>query len=199
MASKIEKPTLKYDVDALEPHISKAQLDTHFNKHHMGYYNNLVKALEDANSPHKDKDLLAIITSSDGVLFNQAAQVFNHSFYFDSMKANKESKPNPPTGKIAELIDRDFGSFDNFKAEFGKAAAGHFGSGWAWLVQEDGKLVITSTHDAHTPVEGKDGKPIMACDVWEHAYYLDYKNLRAQYIDAWWMLVNWENANHNLA
>jgi len=136
-----------------------------------------------------------IIMKEDGKAFNCAAQIWNHDFYWNSMAPKSGGAP---TGKIAEMIDADFGGFDNFKIQFNAAAGGHFGSGWAWLVMNrEGKLQVIGTHDARNPM--RDGlKPILTCDVWEHAYYVDYRNARGKYIAAWWDLVNWKFANKNV-
>lgn len=187
-------PELPYSPDALEPHISARTLSFHFDKHHKGYFNKLTAAIEGteyANTPLED-----LITSGPAHLFNNAAQTWNHSFYWNSMSG---SGGGAPSGRIAGMIDDAFGSFDAFKEKFSAAAGGQFGSGWAWLVQNaDGSLAITTTGNAGCPLT--DGvTPILTCDVWEHAYYLDYQNARPQYVAAWWNLLNWDFANSNLA
>ena len=190
----ISAPELPYGRDALAPHISEETLDFHFGKHHMGYFNKLTAAIE-ADASLQGKDLVELIRSTSGGTFNNAAQVWNHSFYWNSMSPNGGGAP---TGAIADAINASFGSFDEFKAAFGAAAAGQFGSGWAWLVQDaSGALQITTTGNAETPLTGAH-KPILTCDVWEHAYYVDYRNDRAAYVKAWWSLVNWGFANANL-
>ncbi len=183
-------PDLPYSKDALAPHISAETLEFHHGKHHQTYVtnlNNLVSegALEDL-----------IKTQPAGPIFNNAAQVWNHTFYWHSMAPNAGGAPKD---KIAAAIAKDFGSFEAFKEQFSKAALGQFGSGWAWLVQDSsGKLAIEATSNAGCPLQtGKN--PILTCDVWEHAYYIDYRNARAKYIDAWWNLVNWDFANQNLS
>ena len=188
-------PDLPYAHDALEPHMSKSTFEFHHDKHHQKYVdtlNDLIKGTD-----NEGKSLEDIIKSSEGKLFNQAAQVWNHTFFWNSMTPNGGGKP---TGAVAESIDRDFGSYDKFAEEFSSVAAGEFGSGWAWLVADDaGKLSVISTHDADTPLaHGK--KAIITLDVWELAYYLDYQNKRPDYIKTFLdKLVNWDFANENLA
>jgi Fe-Mn family superoxide dismutase len=190
----IELPALPYAKDALAPHISAETLDFHYGKHHQTYVtnlNNLIKGTELESASLED-----IVRKSSGGVFNNAAQVWNHTFYWNSMapKAGGE-----PSGKLADAIKKAFGSFAQFKEEFGKVAVGTFGSGWAWLVQRaDGSLGIVSTSNAATPITGSD-RPLLTCDVWEHAYYIDYRNARAKYLEAWWNLVNWEFAASNMA
>lgn len=191
----IAEPKLPYGYDELAPHISKETLEFHHGKHHMAYYKTACSLLE--GSPNENKSLEQLIQSSEGKLYNQCAQIWNHSFYWKCMKG----KANPiPTGPIAEMIDRDFGSFEDFKKKFSEVAAGHFGSGWAWLVLKNGKLEITQTHDAVCPIQDVNtmGVPILTCDVWEHAYYIDYRNSRPEYIKAFWNVVNWDFVNENL-
>ncbi len=190
----IAAPALPYANNALAPHISEETLNFHFGKHHMGYFKKLTAAIE-ANESLQGKSLEDLIASTSGGTFNNAAQVWNHSFYWNSMSPNGGGAP---TGAIAAAINEAFGSFDNFKTQFGAAAAGQFGSGWAWLVKDaEGKLSITSTGNAETPLtEGLT--PVLTCDVWEHAYYVDYRNDRGGYVQAWWNLVNWDFANSNL-
>ena len=191
----ISAPELPYGRDALAPHISEETLDFHFGKHHMGYFNKLTAAIE-ADASLQGKDLVELIRSTSGGTFNNAAQVWNHSFYWNSMSPNGGGAP---TGAIADAINASFGSFDEFKAAFGAAAAGQFGSGWAWLVKNaDGSLAITKTGNAETPVSDAGVTPILTCDVWEHAYYVDYRNDRGGYVNAWWNIVNWDFANANL-
>lgn len=190
----IATPELPYSHGALAPHISEETLNYHFGKHHMGYFNKLVAAIE-ADSSLQGKSLEELISSTSGGTFNNAAQVWNHSFYWNSMSPNGGGEP---TGAIADAINTAFGSFEDFKTQFSAAAAGQFGSGWAWLVKDaEGKLSITTTGNAGTPLtEGLT--PVLTCDVWEHAYYVDYRNDRGGYVNAWWSLVNWDFANANL-
>ncbi|MCB9525542.1 MAG: superoxide dismutase [Myxococcales bacterium] len=187
-------PALPYSKDALSPHISAETLEFHHGKHHQAYVNNLNAAVA-ANPELQGKSLEEIIASASGGVFNNAAQVWNHTFYWHSMSPNGGGEP---TGAIADAIEKAFGSFDDFKAKFAAAAGGQFGSGWAWLVKDaDGNLSITTTGNAGTPLtEGLT--PILTCDVWEHAYYVDFRNDRGGYVKAWWNLVNWEFANKNL-
>ena len=191
----INAPALPYAHDALAPHISEETLNFHFGKHHMGYFNKLVAAIE-TDAALQGKSLEELIHNTKGGTFNNAAQVWNHSFYWNSMSPNGGGEP---TGAIAEAINAAFGSFEAFKTQFSAAAAGQFGSGWAWLVKDaSGQLAITTTGNAETPLtEGVT--PVLTCDVWEHAYYVDYRNDRGAYVNAWWSLVNWGFANANLA
>ena len=185
----IELPALPYARDALQPHISSETLDFHYGKHHQTYVDNLNKLI--VGTEFADADLETIIKKSQGGMFNNAAQIWNHTFYWNSLSPHGggESK-----GKLAEAINKAFGSFAAFKEEFTKTAIGTFGSGWAWLVQRaDGTLAIVSTSNAATPITGSD-KPLLTCDVWEHAYYIDYRNARAKYVEAFWSLANWDFA-----
>ncbi|MFP4207801.1 MAG: superoxide dismutase [Wenzhouxiangella sp.] len=186
-------PDLPYAKDALEPHISAETLEYHYGKHHKTYVdklNGLVEGTDAANQSLED-----IIRSSSGGLFNNAAQVWNHTFYWHCLSPNGGGAPS---GKLAELIDRDFGSFEAFVEKFNESAVGNFGSGWTWLVQNpDGSLAIVNTDDAETPLTGT-AKPLLTCDVWEHAYYVDYRNARPKYLEAFWKLVNWDFAASNL-
>ncbi|HLT31645.1 MAG TPA: superoxide dismutase [Myxococcaceae bacterium] len=185
-------PELPYAKDALAPHMSAETLEFHHGKHHQAYVTNLNKLIE--GKPEANKSLEEIILSSDGGVFNNAAQVWNHTFYWKSMSPDGGGAPS---GAIAAAIDQSFGSFSSFKEQFSNAAAGHFASGWAWLVKNGDTLAIVDTHDANTPIT-TDMKPILTCDVWEHAYYVDYRNARPKYIEAWWNLVNWNHANAQL-
>ena len=190
----IELPALPYDRAALEPHISAETIDFHYGKHHQTYVTNLNNLI--AGTEFESADLESIVRKAQGGLFNNAAQVWNHTFYWNCLKPNGGGEP---TGKLAEAIDASFGSFDNFKAEFSKTAIGTFGSGWAWLVQRaDGSLALVSTSNAATPLTGTD-KPLMTCDVWEHAYYVDYRNARPKYLEAFWNLVNWDFVSAQMA
>lgn len=186
-------PPLPYPMDALAPHISKETLEYHYGKHHQGYVttlNNLIKGTEYENASLED-----IIKKSSGPIFNNAAQVWNHTFYWNCMKPNGGGAP---TGKLGDAIGVKWGSFDKFKEEFTKSGVSNFGSGWTWLVKKtDGSVDIVNTSNAATPLTSAD-KPLMTCDVWEHAYYIDYRNLRAKYIESFWKLVNWDFAAKNL-
>ncbi len=189
-----ELPQLPYAMDALKPHISAETLEYHHGKHHAAYVNNLNNLIK--GTPNENKSLEDIIKSAPaGGLFNNAAQHFNHSFYWKSLAPKAGGAPKGP---VADAITKAFGSFDEFKKKFSEAATTHFGSGWAWLVRKsDGSLAIEATHDAGTPLTA-GSKPIITCDVWEHAYYIDYRNARPKYVEAFWNLVNWEFANQNL-
>ena len=190
----IELPPLPYEKNALEPNISAETLEFHHGKHHQAYVtnlNNLIKGTEFESAALED-----IIKKSSGGVFNNAAQIWNHTFYWQSMRSPK--KDNAPAGKLADAINKAFGSFDKFKEEFSKSAVGNFGSGWTWLVQRpDGSLGIVNTSNAATPITGSD-KPLFTIDVWEHAYYIDYRNARPKYVESFWDLVNWDFAAKNL-
>ena len=189
-----ELPALPYAKDALAPHISEETFDYHYGKHHQAYLNKLNELV--AGKPEEHKTLEELVRPTDGVLFNQAAQGWNHTFFWNSMKP---AGGGQPSGNIAAAIVRDFGSFDKFRADFTAAAVGRFGSGWAWLIEDAGKLSITTTVNADTPLrEGK--RCILTLDVWEHAYYIDYRNARPGFVNAFFdHLVNWDFANENLA
>ena len=186
-------PPLPWAKDALAPAISAETIDFHYGKHHQAYVTNLNKALE--GKPEANQTLEQVILSSSGPVFNNAAQVWNHTFYWSSMKPNGGGKP---TGQLLELVNRDFGSVDNLLQQLGEAAKTQFGSGWAWLVQDGGKLKVTQTANADLPM--KHGQnALLTCDVWEHAYYIDYRNARPNYVDAYLKsLVNWDFAAKNL-
>ncbi len=191
-------PELLYSKDGLEPHISAKTLEFHHGKHHNAYVvngNKLIEGTDLANAGLEDIIKAAAKDPAKAGLFNNAAQVWNHTFYWNCMKPNGGGQPS---GAIAERISKEFGSFDKFKEEFKNAAATQFGSGWAWLVEEGGKLKITKTGNADTPmVHGQ--KALLTIDVWEHAYYLDYQNLRPTYIDTFIeKLINWDFVNSNL-
>jgi len=187
-------PDLPYSKDALAPHISAETLEFHYGKHHLTYVNNL-NGLVDKDPSLSGKSLEDIIRHSSGGVFNNAAQVYNHTFYWQSLKPGGGGEP---TGAIAKAIKESFGSFAELKTKLTAAAIGQFGSGWAWLVKESsGGLSVVATGNASCPLtEGK--KPVLTCDVWEHAYYIDYRNARAKYVEAWWNLVNWDFASKNL-
>ena len=193
-------PDLPYGRDGLAPHISEETLNFHHGKHHNAYVTNLNKLIEGtelANASLEDIIKTATGDASKAGLFNNAAQVRNHTFYWHSMKPGGGGKPH---GKVAELIDRDFGSYDKFAEAFKAAGGGQFGSGWAWLVLKGGKLAITKTPNAETPLTEEGATPLLTMDVWEHAYYLDYQNSRPNYMAAFLdNLVNWDFANQNLA
>ncbi|QDE69778.1 MULTISPECIES: superoxide dismutase [Myxococcus] len=185
-------PDLPYKKDALVPHMSAETLEFHHDKHHAAYVNNLNKLLD--GKPEANKSLEEVILSSDGGVFNNAAQVWNHTFFWQCMKPAGGGKP---TGELAAAIDRDFGSFDKFKEEFSTAAATQFGSGWAWLVLEGGKLKVTKTGNADLPMKHGQ-KALLTIDVWEHAYYIDYRNARPKFIETFLThLVNWDFVAQN--
>jgi superoxide dismutase, Fe-Mn family len=189
----IELPPLPYAPDALAPHISKETIEFHYGKHHQTYVTKLNELI--ANTDKAGKSLEEIVKSSQGPIFNNAAQVWNHTFYWNSMKPKGGGKP---TGAIATAINESFGDYDTFRKQFVEAALTQFGSGWAWLVSEGGKLKVVKTPNAETPLT-TSAKPILTIDVWEHAYYIDYRNLRPKYTDTFLdQLVNWDFANKNL-
>ena len=187
-------PPLPWAKDALAPAISAETIDFHYGKHHQAYVTNLNKALE--GKPEANQTLEQVILFSSGPVFNNAAQVWNHTFYWNSMKPNGGGKP---TGQLLELVNRDFGSVDNLLQQLGEAAKTQFGSGWAWLVQDGGKLKVTQTANADLPMKHGQ-KALLTMDVWEHAYYLDFQNARPKYMDTFLgELVNWDFANANLS
>ncbi|MFK0571278.1 superoxide dismutase [Fe] [Endozoicomonas sp.] len=187
-------PELPYARDALVPHISEETLDYHYGKHHKTYVvklNGLVEGTELEN-----KSLEEIIKTSEGGIFNNAAQIWNHTFYWHCLSPNGGGKPS---GELAAAIDKAFGSFDDFVARFSDMAVNNFGSSWTWLVKNtDGSLEIVNTSNAGTPLTG-DQKPLLTCDLWEHAYYIDYRNVRPDYLKAFWALANWEFVAENFA
>jgi Fe-Mn family superoxide dismutase len=192
----IQLPPLPYEMDALEPHISRETLEYHYGKHHKAYVDNLNNLIP--GTEFEGKSLEEIVRKApQGPIFNNAAQVWNHTFYWHSLSPQGG---NAPTGALAQAIDKAFGSFDKFKEQFSKAAIGTFGSGWAWLVKKpDGSLEILSTSNAQTPYTNPELKPLLTCDVWEHAYYIDYRNARPKYVEHFWNLVNWDFAAKNFA
>lgn len=188
-----ELPALPYEMDALQPYISKETLEYHYGKHHAAYVNNLNKLV--VGTEFENTSLENIVKKAGGGIFNNGAQVWNHTFYWNCMspEGNRE-----PSGALLNAIKSDFGSFEEFKDKFSTAAATLFGSGWAWLVKGDsGKLEIVQESNAGNPL--KQGiEPIMTCDVWEHAYYIDKRNRRPAYIDDFWKLVDWETIGKRL-
>ena len=188
-----ELPALPYAKDALAPHISEETLDFHYGKHHNTYVVNLNGLIE--NSEFADISLEDIIKKSSGGVFNNAAQVWNHSFYWNCLSPNGGGEP---TGALADAINEGFGSFEAFKKQYTADCVGNFGSGWTWLVKNaSGKLEIMKTSNAGCPLT-EDVTPLMTCDVWEHAYYIDYRNARPAYVEAFWNLVNWDFVAGNL-
>ncbi len=188
-----ELPSLPYALDALQPHISQETLEYHYGKHHQTYVTNLNKLLE--GSDQASASLEEVIKNSSGGLFNNAAQVFNHTFYWNCLSPNGGGEP---TGAVADAINKAFGSFAEFKEKFSQNAITTFGSGWGWLVQNsDGSIELASTTGAGCPLTSGQ-KPLLTCDVWEHAYYIDYRNARPKYLEAFWNLVNWDFVAANL-
>lgn len=192
-----ELPELPFDKNALNPIITEETFDYHYGKHHVAYVNNLKGLVKDTE--FEEMSIEEIIKKSFAEqnvgLFNNAAQHWNHSFFWNCLSPNGGKAPE---GKIAELITRDFGSFENFKEQFSTTAVKLFGSGWAWLAQNaEGKLEIIPMKDAFTPIT-EDKKPILTLDVWEHAYYIDYRNARPKFVEGFWEIVNWNFANLNL-
>ncbi len=189
-----ELPELPYAMDALEPHISKETLEYHYSKHHQAYVTNLNNLIPSTN--YEGLSLEEIICKASGGVFNNAAQVWNHTFYWNCLSPNGDGKPS---GELATAIDNTFGSFEKFKEAFNKTAITTFGSGWAWLVKNvQSALELVSTSNADTPLcSGKTA--LLTCDVWEHAYYIDYRNARPKYVDAFWSLVNWDFVAENFA
>lgn len=183
---------LPYGKNALQPYISQETLEYHYSKHHCAYVNNLNNLIKDTN--FDGKSLEEIIKTAKGEIFNNAAQVWNHTFYWQCLAPNAGGKP---TGKIAEAIDQYFIDFEKFKHQFTDLAMKNFGSGWTWLVkQTNGKLSIVNTSNAETPITNND-KPLLTIDIWEHAYYIDYRNIRAEYLTNFWLLVNWKFVEKN--
>jgi Fe-Mn family superoxide dismutase len=190
-----ELPALPYAQDALEPHISAETLSFHYGKHHNTYVvklNGLIGGTAD-----EKKSLEEIVKSSTGPIFNNAAQIWNHTFYWNSLSPNGGGEP---TGAIADAINASFGSFEALKEKLNDKAVNNFGSSWTWLVQlADGSLDIVNTSNAATPLTEEGITPLITVDLWEHAYYIDYRNVRPDYLKGFWALVNWEFANANLA
>ncbi len=189
-----ELPPLPYERDALEPHISAETIDYHYGKHHQTYVNNLNNLIQ--GSEHESASLEDIIRSASGGLFNNAAQVWNHTFYWNCLSP---AGGGDPGGPLADALTRAFGSVGEFRERFTASAIGNFGSGWTWLVKgEDGALEIVNTGNAGNPLTS-GLQPLLTCDVWEHAYYIDYRNARPKYLEAFWKLVNWEFAAAQLS
>jgi len=180
-------PKLPYELDALSPHISKETLEFHYGKHHNAYVTKLNGLVE--GKPEAKKSLEELVLSTSGGVFNNAAQVWNHAFYWNCFSPNGGGEPK---GALSEAIKKGFGNLSDFKQKFSDAAITLFGSGWTWLVKNsDGSLAIVQTKDADNPLTKKQ-TPLLTCDVWEHAYYIDYRNARPQYVEAFWNIVNWE-------
>ena len=181
---------LPYPKKALVPFISEQTLEFHYGKHHKGYVDKLNAQIQ--GQDFDKAKLEEIVLNSKGGLFNLSAQAWNHEFYWNCLTPS----PGPLPSELQNAIEKDFGSVQKFQEEFIKSAISHFGSGWAWLIRDEGRLKVVSTHDADTPLaHGKT--PLLTCDVWEHAYYLDYKNNRAQYVDQFWKIINWQFVHKN--
>jgi len=187
-------PPLPYAMDALQPHISKETLEYHYGKHHNAYVVKLNSLLE--GKPEANQSLEEVIKTSSGGVFNNAAQVWNHTFYWHCLSP---SGGGDPKGTLLAAINKNFGSFAEFKAKFTDSAINNFGSSWTWLVKKaDGSLAIVNTSNAGTPLTDAGVTPILTVDLWEHAYYIDYRNLRPKYMEGFWALVNWDFVSKNL-
>jgi Fe-Mn family superoxide dismutase len=187
-------PPLPYAADALQPYISKETIEYHYGKHHQAYVTNLNNLIKDGE--FQNASLEDIIRDSAGSLFNNAAQVWNHTFFWNCMTPNNGGAPS---GALADAIATRWGSFDKFKEEFTRSCVSNFGSGWTWLIRKsDGSLDISNTTNAGTPLTTSD-KPLLTCDVWEHAYYIDYRNARPKFVEAFWNVVNWDFVAKNFA
>lgn len=184
-------PPLPYGLDALEPHISRETMEFHYGKHHKAYVDKLNELIK--GKPQEQMTLEEIVRNSSGPIFNNAAQAWNHTFFWQCMSPDA----GKPEGDFARAIEGSFGSLEKFKDEFSAAAVAVFGSGWTWLVTDAaGKLAIKSTQNADTPI-ADNGIPLLTCDVWEHAYYIDYRNARPQFVKAFWNVVDWQFAARN--
>jgi Fe-Mn family superoxide dismutase len=190
-----ELPLLPYAKDALEPHISAETLEFHYGKHHQTYVDKLNGLVDGTDMA--SKSLEDIVKTSEGGVFNNAAQVWNHTFYWNCLSPNGGGEA---TGTVADAITAAFGSFEAFKEQFTSSAINNFGSGWTWLVKDaDGSVAIMNTSNAATPLTDESVTPLLTVDVWEHAYYVDYRNARPKYVEAFWALVNWDFVNANFA
>ncbi|UAA37922.1 superoxide dismutase [Fe] [Paraneptunicella aestuarii] len=188
-----ELPPLPYEKNALEPHISAETLDFHHGKHHATYVAKLNGLVEGTDM--ENKSLEEIVKTSEGGVFNNAAQIWNHTFYWNSLSPNGGGEP---TGALADAINAKWGSFEDFKAAFNDKAVNNFGSSWTWLIKTaDGGLDIVNTSNAATPLTEDGVTPLMTVDLWEHAYYIDYRNLRPKYMEGFWALINWDFAAKN--
>lgn len=185
----IDRIKLPYAMNALKPHISEETLDYHYNKHHKTYVDKLIPLIK--GTQFENMGLVDIVMKSEGPIFNNAAQIWNHDFYWLSLTPQGKGAA---VGKLGDAIKAQWGSFDEFKKKFTESATGLFGSGWTWLVKtKEGKLAIVNTSNAETPLT-KGDKPLLTCDVWEHAYYIDFRNRRPDYMTAFWALANWDHA-----
>lgn len=189
-----ELPPLPFEMNALEPHISKETLEYHYGKHHKTYVDNLNKFVP--GTEHEGKSLEELITTTTGGIFNNAAQVWNHSFYWNCLSPNGGGEPS---AELKALLESAFGSFEAFKEKFSEVSIKTFGSGWGWLVKNAAdELAIVSTSNAGNPLTDNN-TPLLTCDVWEHAYYVDYRNARPKYVESFWNLVNWQFVESNLS
>ena len=189
----IQLPELPYAMDALEPYLSKETLDFHYGRHHKTYVDNLNKLL--SGTTLENKSLEEIVLNATDSIFNNAAQIYNHTFYWNCLSPSGVGRPGR---ELLKAVNESFGNLEAFKEKFFLSSMSLFGSGWTWLVKDNiGKLSIINTINANTPI--KEGKiPLLTCDVWEHAYYIDYRNMRIKYIEAFWSIVNWEFVQNNL-
>ncbi len=185
-------PELPYPNNSLEPHISQETLEFHHGKHHQAYINKLNELIK--GTKYEKMDLVEIILSSEGQIFNNAAQAWNHTFFWNCMRPDGGQEPN---GKVAELINKKWGNFEKCREEFSEKAVANFGSGWTWLVQGNKGIEIMNTSNADTP-KAHNLKALLTLDVWEHAYYIDYRNERPEFVEAFWNVVNWDFVNSNL-
>lgn len=196
--TEITLPELPYAYDALEPFIDKQTMEIHHKKHHQAYIDKLNVALKGFKNEMSITGLFSVISKSDSALRNNGGGHYNHSLFWQLMKPNSSGEKLLPEGKISESINHDFQSFENFQKEFTEKATKIFGSGWCWLIEQNGKLTITTTSNQDNPlmdVVAEKGNPLLALDIWEHAYYLKYQNKRADYINNWWNVVNWNKVN----
>ena len=195
--SQFTLPALSYSYNALEPFIDEQTMIIHHTKHHQAYIDKLNKAIENIGGKFVLEESFKTISKADVAIRNNGGGHFNHTMFWQLMMPNPNAKENSPSGKLAELIIRDFKSFEDFKKEFTEKATKIFGSGWCWLIEQEGKLKICTTANQDNPLmdlASERGKPVLALDIWEHAYYLKYQNKRADYINNWWNIVNWEKA-----
>jgi superoxide dismutase, Fe-Mn family len=189
-----KQPELPFDLNALTPFVSEEQMHYHYNKHHAGYFTKLNSLVD--GKPESEMELGDLVVKSTGGIFNNAAQAWNHTFFWNCLSPSGGGKP---TGELLKAIERDFKSLDNFVKEFSDASAALFGSGWAWLAKNsNGKLEIMPLSNADTPLKYQK-KPVLTLDVWEHAYYIDYRNRRPDFINGFWDVVNWEFASKSFA
>jgi superoxide dismutase, Fe-Mn family len=189
-----ELPALPFEKNALSPYISEETIEFHYGKHHQAYVNKLNALIVDTE--FERKSLEDIIKTSEGAMFNNAAQIWNHTFYWNCLQPSGNKQISP---ELTSAINKTYESLEKFKEEFTKAALGLFGSGWAWLIKDsDGELLITTTSNAGNPLAAKQ-TPLLTCDVWEHAYYIDYRNARAKYLEGFWEIVNWDFVSQNFA